>query len=295
MLSKLYHDYKGAPVDLDKLQHVISLYFHQKYGVASISPIKAGGTLGVFFQAELSGRPIFIKTHLPGQSYLDNLKKESQIMGILYDKILWMDVTELSYGEGVQFVFAMDFLDPLDSLPDQSQIQNLIDTYQISFAQKGKSDIVGLYQFKEIKSQCDTAIHELFSAGLITPQIYQSCLEPIAAFKSIKQDNILCHGDLSNKNIMQKDGKLIVIDWEDSFLGSANYDFYYWLTFFDQRKYWSNNFLINTQEGLEGFAIMLSVTIVKCYLSYLSGTYKEHAVSINDRIMELLRMDPRNG
>lgn len=43
-------------------------------------------------------------------------------------------------------------------------------------------------------------------------------------------DSRLLHGDLNDKNIKYKDGKLYLIDWEDAICGDPAYDLAYWAT-----------------------------------------------------------------
>ena len=105
---------------------------------------------------------------------------------------------------------------------------------------------------------------------------------------TVFSEHFFCHGDLSDKNIMLKDGHQIVIDWEDAMLGSNKFDLGYWLTFMNQRKYYQTrefkNFL-----GVEKdiFFFMVLVLLLKSYLSVLDGSISKNKVSVQERIEEL--------
>jgi hypothetical protein len=46
----------------------------------------------------------------------------------------------------------------------------------------------------------------------------------------------IVHGDVSQANIFQFSGELVLIDWEDSFWGFRGYDQLYWMTFLQNAK-----------------------------------------------------------
>jgi aminoglycoside phosphotransferase family enzyme len=102
---------------------------------------------------------------------------------------------------------------------------------------------------------------------------------------------VICHGDLSNKNIMLLDNKPIVLDWEDCFIGVESYDLCYWLTFFDQRKYYDRDmFSESYTEPKKMVALMVLITVLKCYLSYKNGSYKTNTVTFDQRLQQILAL-----
>ncbi len=57
--------------------------------------------------------------------------------------------------------------------------------------------------------------------------------EAIQALKEhyLRSPKIICHGDVSSKNIYNFHDSLILLDWEDCFWGYEGFDYIYWLTF----------------------------------------------------------------
>lgn len=102
---------------------------------------------------------------------------------------------------------------------------------------------------------------------------------------------VICHGDLSPGNIMQKrDGVLVAVDWEDSIVGFDGYDYLYWLTFMDNRQFYKCPQTFGaTGLGLEvEKSVMLFIVLLKGYISLLRNTLKKNKVSLMDRLNEIL-------
>ncbi len=88
------------------------------------------------------------------------------------------------------------------------------------------------------------------------------------------------------------DGKTpVVIDWEDAFWGIEGYDYLFWLTFFDNRKYYSQKIFGKTPWGKEiEIAILILIVVLKSELSFRSNRYKENKLTFDERIVEILNL-----
>ncbi len=99
----------------------------------------------------------------------------------------------------------------------------------------------------------------------------------------------LCHGDYGDANILQNEsGKLIVIDWEDVFLGIPNYDYLYWLTFFNHRKYYNEEIFGSSHEEIKlNISIAVMILIIKEAMSVYNGEFLKNKFTAEDRIKEI--------
>lgn len=296
MLSKLsyYKNNKVVSADNDRLVSALTEALSSKYKTVRIEPCKPGGTLGIFFFADLEGKRKFIKTHLPGKNNRANIVKEIKILDALYGDLMIIQNVESALGEDEFTFLIMDQLTVLSERPNLKTMREIINEYNRKL--DNVFDCIGQnqseYSFQQICDEAVNAAKILAAERLISYEIYCQSLECIQRYSEIKEPYSLCHGDLSNKNLMLKDDKLVVIDWEDAFWGIRNYDLYYWLTFFDQRRYYSLKEFTNNQIDIrECIDCMATVTILKCFLSYKNGTYKDYSLSFNQRMLEILNIN----
>jgi serine/threonine protein kinase len=99
----------------------------------------------------------------------------------------------------------------------------------------------------------------------------------------------LCHGDLGPCNVMRDQKGLILLDWEDIFLGVRGYDWIYWLSFFSNRHLLTcDNLLRSGLPERVSKAVLLAILLVKCELSVRSGAISGHSMSIDKRLSEAL-------
>ncbi|NLG05324.1 MAG: phosphotransferase, partial [Clostridia bacterium] len=207
-----------------------------------IEPVD-GGTLGISFVVNMNGKRSFVKTHLPGEPCKDNIIKEIKILTSLYNE-LNIQQLDLCIGSSVQTYLLMDELTYPKQEPNIAVVQDLIRGYSAQLNKFQDTDYVSSqYTFPNLLNLGQKALRELLEKQLISQVIHDVVLPYFDLLNSLIPDlrPVLCHGDLSNKNIMLKDGKMIVIDWEDAFWGVEDYDYLYWLTFFNNRKYYSQN------------------------------------------------------
>lgn len=107
----------------------------------------------------------------------------------------------------------------------------------------------------------------------------------------LMEDSFLCHGDLSNKNIFQKNSQILFLDWEDAFYGVCEYDICYWFTFFENRKLLKRfREIYSGHEFDRALTLCIIVLVEKAYLSVLNGSYKNNTLSIEERIQEFLEL-----
>ena len=293
MLSKLFYCQNDSAVsaDLERLRSALIKALQADYINVNVESCRPGGTLGLFFYANLDGDRKFIKTHLPGVSQRDNLVKEIAILQILYGDILFIKKLELLVEEVEHVFLMMDTLELVPEKPNIEIIREIINEYNSKLNYVEKGDIKSLFSYLQV---CDEAIHAtefLASERLISMEIAHQTLWNIQRLAETTSPFLLCHGDLSNNNIMQKNGINIVVDWEDALWGIRNYDLYYWLTFFDQRQYYSLIELKKYQIDIdECISSMTTIIITKSYLSYINGSSYNHSISIDRRMAEVFNV-----
>jgi hypothetical protein len=91
--------------------------------------------------------------------------------------------------------------------------------------------------------------------------------------------------------MISKSLDIIALDWEDVFWGINGYDYLYWLTFYNNRVFLKrsalghNNLPINLE-----ISIMVAIIILKCFLSYINGSYTKNNLTFNQRISEVINL-----
>lgn len=302
MLSKLYHfeeEKECAKNNIDKLMIAIKSYFEKKNMNVQIKYKEdTVGTLGIIFELELNRKKMYVKTHQIGESYRYNLKKEIMIMQFLYGDIIELYEIDIKLNDDYITFFIMDELEELDEPLSCDEIRLLIKSYseKLSNFKVNEESIKytqwnDIYNFSNIQKKASEVLKFFIDNNIISKKLYCKINEIFLLSDSIKFKKCICHGDLSNKNILKKNGKLIVIDWEDSILGVDSYDINYWMTFFEQRKYYKleifRKYNLNNEKNLY---LMSVITVIKCYLSYINGSYLKNKISIEDRLWEILRI-----
>jgi len=298
MLSKLFHyeipgndNQANSSLIIPALKEELQRDFHN----VNISICTPGGTLGLFFYAQIDGVERFIKTHLPGKMYQDNLRKEIDILNVLYHDRLYIDRRELFVDQCSYTILIMDKLNKLDRMPNIAEIQLMIHEFNEQLDctdSRIKPLISGMHSFSQIYETGIDALEMLNQTGFLSYSVVSECQRHLKFLESVsEQATTICHGDLSNKNIMLLGNSPIVIDWEDCFIGIKDYDFCYWLTFFDQRKYYTHDlFQAGTGESKKKVALMILITIIKCYMSYKNGSYKSNSMTFDQRLQEILAL-----
>lgn len=291
MLSKYYSyvepDFKGE----DALEaSSLEMELGKKIQISDLKRICPGGTLGQFYVGMENGRKRFIKTHLPCDMAKENIEKEIYLMDFLYRDILHIDSCDIFCGGVSRKVLLMDFLEIHSLSPDITLIKKLLDEHR----QNLKSLSWNQINYGE-SAFYDAVIHSyvnLIKVKQINEEITFYVEETLNNYnKYLTYEKAICHGDLSNINLAKTDETYLFLDWEDAMVGPPDYDLLYWLTFFSQRKYYSS--LLFRDLGIDeryGKDIMVMILVVKSYLSYINGSYKNNTLSIQDRILEIIQM-----
>lgn len=293
MLSKYYKRVICGNQDLPEgntslLRSALKMRLNQKFSDVKLISLHPGGTLGIFFKAQLDNKYQFIKTYPAEPEYQRNLQKEIAIMSFLYERDLEFEYERIKIGDQELIFFRMDFLEyPSQSLT-MAEVHNCIFDYQKKL--EGHNYPV-VYCLENVIDAGRSSRDFLYKKGLLSKVIYKQLGKSILF---VEQNlpmfpRILCHGDLSNVNMMcKKGGKIIVIDWEDALIAFPGYDFLYWLTFFSQRQFYKRGLLesfgIDTAFGV---SVMALIILVKCNLAYHSGAYRNDSLTFNERLQEL--------
>jgi thiamine kinase-like enzyme len=297
MLSKLFYysvlASQTPKENVDKAPSLLQQYFEQQ-GVSTDIEIAGGGTLGIVFHLVVNGKRWFVKTHLPYQEERINLIKEIAIYSILYDD-LHIQRIDLPDGTNVRTFLLMDELTYPEQDLDQCTVKKLIDEYSDKLKNFSDTDcVLPKYAWEHVEQQADSALEILRDKGFLSDEIYNRTAKYFLILTTGNYQNEiqLCHGDLSSKNIMMKGNHPIVIDWEDAFWSFPEYDYLYWLTFFNHRKYYSQAIFEDSHNGKEvDIAVMLLILTLKSYLSYINDTYQNNSLSFEQRLQEVLDLE----
>lgn len=247
MLSKYYKQIYGKQVsakgDIRPFADVLLKRLQLKYSQVELAEIQPGGTLGIFFEAFLDGKKQFIKTHPFGRVYQENILKEIEIMSSIYGNRLQIERETIEISNQVLTFMQMDYLQTSVQRLEPIDIYNCTIDYQKQLSEF-RYDVK--YKFGEVIKAGWDSRNYLYAEGCLSKVVYGQLEEAISyvekTFRLLPQ--AICHGDLSQKNIMYKEnGEIVVIDWEDALVAFPEYDFLLWLTFFPQRQYYKKGFL----------------------------------------------------
>lgn len=289
MLSKFYYESSNERKQADTLDvsalanRIKDIYLFKSVTVERIFP---GGTLGIFFKATVDGRQFFIKTCAADEMSRHNLHKEAEIMKVLYG-----DTLNANYFVHCNKEFIiMDFVDTKNTAYEMDLVSELIRNYNLKLTDIAP-DIIN-YNLEDLHHAASYSFDVLSNANLLSAEVglwWERIFEEIKEYDD--GTRIICHGDLSNVNITDWNGDVLVLDWEDAMMAYPQYDILYWLTFYSQRKYYSCHLLNDI--GVEvsfGKNVMAMILLIKCYLSYRNKSFLNNKLSINDRINEIICM-----
>ncbi|MDR3259591.1 MAG: phosphotransferase [Fusobacteriaceae bacterium] len=298
MLSKLIPKYVNYQ-DMEKLLSCLQEYAEIKFGRGKnlkIEPLMSiGGTLGIFFLLSTKDKKLFIKTHQNTQECKNNLNKEYDIMFALYSNIFYIENQCFIVNDSVYYCIIMDYLEQYTDEINCSLSQSIIDEYgrKLSKSFIERMNLKKIYTFFDVIDQSEKSLDYLKINNILSSKVVKQCQNSL---KRVKKDvNVnkftICHGDLSSVNIMVYANKEILIDWEDTMLGPSNYDFYYWLTFFSQRKYYNRSYLESIRNDLDnGKDLMIIILLVKSMLSHINKSYLKNTLSIEERFDEVFEI-----
>lgn len=238
------------------------------------------------------GKTSFLKANVPGARHQAALKNEYTILSTLYPS-LSVGLHEIT--EGCSMV-EMDYLFPPKTAVDPCKAKRIIDECRRALSPID-GDMMDSYDMDEL----------IRAARMELPVLCEGwpaggCRDTVLSLFDYLEDavrrsnRVLCHGDFSDANLMEdKDGRLVLIDWEDAFWGIGNYDFYYWMTFFGHRRYYSGGMFGKTEEAKYNLSIMCLVVVLKEAMSLYNGENKNNTMPADERIMELVKLWRTNG
>ena len=290
MLSKLRYEDVVFSKDVmsDSLKSVLISSLLEK-GLEELK-IFNRGTSGLCLVGDLQGQTRFFKTYLnsAGQKLL---KREAALLEATSGKRTDVCILTVGSGDKVQTWLHMKLLRPCDNLPPE-KVRGLVAGYEQALHSFSQDDLIPetdstALLLREAQVGLETlADQELISQSLHIQVL--ACLEQIEIHCS-EWPKQLCHGDLGSANIMADIDGSVAIDWEDAFWGVAGYDYLYWLTFFNNRRWLSSEYLGYTGLGLYNeVALMVMILILKSFLSLRNGSYIKNCMSFDQRIREVL-------
>jgi hypothetical protein len=253
----------------------------------------SGGTSGFCFIGELSGRRRFFKTYTPVASKQILEKEVTFLKAVTGDR---SDASLLTVGSGEQAHtwLHMKVLAPYPALTPM-QVQELVVSNEIALRSIGE---IGLVPQDESLSllllEAKQALAVLEVNSLLSPDVRRQAQMCLARLESQHKawPLQLCHGDLSPVNILGDHLGPLVVDWEDTFWSVAGYDYLYWLTFFENRKWLLPEVLGHTKLGhLNEIALMVAILLLKSMLSVRSGSYTRNSISFDQRLLEVMNLE----
>jgi len=279
------------PVDRERLQVKLAERFRAAGQVAVLTPA-AGGTLGICFDAMLSGEQRFLKTHLPGERARANLAKEAEILRKLYGRAVALDCFEVQASDGTSRLCLL--------MPKLTQLTVPLQAEEAAALSRECNERLRGHQvesrasdwgFAQLLVYAHRALAVLSDRGLLDQKSTNDVRRLIGHLEDHLDDQPrqLCHGDFGPRNIMTDGIRPLVIDWEDAFYGITGYDYLYWLTFIENRRFLHDEAFGRTghEPGLE-HAILALVVLLKSFLSVYSGAFASHRISNQSRISEVL-------
>lgn len=254
------------------------------------------GTLGVTFKCYgLPEGPCFIKSHLPGKKYMDLMEKEGELLGIANEGRLKVKPLYFGVEDSEYLCLQMDILHEIQEMTPVS-VCNLIKEYQDKLANVTRKN---MYDMEALWCSAWTELDNLYEKKFLSDFTYQRARKNLLHLQdSIPSlERCICHGDLSDKNIMMNEARYsVVIDWEDAFWGCAEYDYLYWLTFFNHRRFYKCGKKVLMDIAPErAVSLMTLIIILKCAISFYSGSYRGHSMSMEKRMTEIWKVWGETG
>lgn len=221
--------------------------------------------------------------------YYINLKKEYEILSLLYKDLIRIKKEEISVEGEKYFFIIIDKLMPLEKNLCPSEIMKHIESYQKKAFKM--ENINYSYDITSILEAGFESIEVLYTNELISKLMKSRCNYQLKSLTEeiVSKKKLICHGDLSNNNIMKFNELPLVIDWEDAFIGVESYDFLYWLTFYEQRKYSIQEQM--KKNGIElnyGVCLMVLIILIKSQIAFHNRSYVNYELSFENRLSEVL-------
>lgn len=154
------------------------------------------------------------------------LELEYRILSTLYTDL------EITFFDNHEFAFLLVPELSQNKCLNYGQLFAYLDTL-IPNIDNASSFVPRQRSFLVLLEQAELALDLFSSQKLIQSHWIDDLSEAIRALREhhIQSRKIICHGDVSSRNIYNFHGSLILLDWEDCFWGYDGFDYVYWLTF----------------------------------------------------------------
>ena len=252
------------------------------------------GRLGITYKVLIleSDQKFFAKTHRRGVQYKNNIEKEYYCLKKA-NSDFFVNLDYFTYNN--EYVYAYMLQEWLENMPSLALEKALDLIGRYSSIIDVRDEVIGkttytIYDFVDIaKAELAFLIDSDEISALFGNELFHNIERFEPNIPNLKK--VICHGDFGDKNVMvSAKGNPVVIDWEDCFVGVEGYDYLYWLTFFNHRKFYSTEtFKASGLSSADAKGILSVVMIIKTALSVYSGLNKNNSVSSQERIEEILR------
>lgn len=265
-----------------------------KYG-KELSCLKRinGGTFSICFEGEISNKKYFFKSNILDLKS-SSLECEEVILNVTTENSIEAQLVNYFDNNLTHRWLQTKLLQP-SCAQTPEQVRSLISSYEVGLKKLGNFQLAPKQDgFNLLLEHAESSTFFLLNLKLISSLISKKAFEciEIARHATSRLDYQLCHGDLGPANVMSDGIKAIAIDWEDVFWGFSGYDYLYWLTFMDNRKWLSRKFLGCTgMSRSEEIAIMVVIILVKSKISVSAGTQQYNLISFDQRLQEVLNLE----
>ena len=249
------------------------------------------GRLGVTYSLSVLGKRMFCKTHKRGDQFKQSIDKEFFYVKRAYP---FFDVRLDGFTfDGHEYKYMLqEWLENAGVvIPDLAL--NLISAYSNELEKQDDRFGKITYSIQDLVTIAKDELPFLVEKEELSEEYTTELKQNIKGFESHipSLHKVVCHGDFGDKNILTSyKGEYIAVDWEDCFEGIEGYDYLYWLTFFNHRKYYtSETFKESGLASIDAKGILTVIMVIKTALSIYSGLNKNNSVRSQDRIKEILQ------
>ena len=150
----------------DNIITVLSSLLKQQGLRGVIEPV-TGGTLGITYSAALeNNRSIFIKTHLAGEKYQLALKKEYQLLNIIYNEVIYLQ--EVTAGNQTILLEEKLLIPQMTIMPEIAL--SMIHAYQSKIQRLDKELLSECYGIEDIIDAAEIELPVLMNLGLLSAE-----------------------------------------------------------------------------------------------------------------------------
>jgi hypothetical protein len=253
------------------------------------------GTLSAAFVVHAYNAAFFLKTYLTPDE-CPTLEREAKLLDNLYGKPLSLEFHSIEEPISDRLWLIMPFFEKNPNSLRPDEVVALLNGLGLQHILELHPDIIDAEQdniFRLIE-YAQSAYVNLSNRGLLdrAARTITECALSLLEKRVADYQPTLCHGDLSPVNIMRHKGRIVLIDWEDAFLGINDYDYLFWLTFFENRKLYSTRPLQNISIDRDlAKALLVLIILLKCELSWRRNNWKNNSLSFSDRIYEIANLN----